>query len=372
MKRIILLLLFIPVFSFAESMYSPTWGFFIDLPEGYEIADGDGKDRFTFLGPEGLMFDLVVYNGRYNTISDMINDVNKRISNRGDIDLFEYNGKKAAVLKLTFGDYSGWGFAVELESKTALPVYLIALSYCAANRNDLELFHISALDSISPSEAERRYPGPIMDYSFPRGESKNVPLSVRGLNAVIRENDAEASQFLIEREFKILQAYLNTNLIQAASVRYYRIIYRDSFDRIANAVSVIARHFGGNTAVSDAQKREFAQRTLSYVQNFNYERDLSGSDFINLVTAIVEGRGDCDSRAMLFAIILAKSDIRSAIMLSHHYSHAMGLADIAGNGARFEAYGTQFLVAETTANINIGLIDQQQSNPQHWFAVVFE
>jgi len=367
-----LLLFFIPVLVFAEAMYSPAWGFFLDLPEGYEYVDGDAKDRFTFAGPEGLMFDLVVYNGRFNSIQEMINDVNRRISNRGDIDLFRYNGKQAAILKLTFGDYAGWGFAVELDSRTETKTFLIALSYCQAGRSDLEIFHISALDSISPSAAERRYPGPLMDYSFPRGETKNVPLYVRGLNAVIRENDAEASQFLIEREFKILQAYLNTSYLQAASIRYYRFIFRDSFDRIANAVSVIARHFGGSAASSDALKREFAQKALTFVQGFNYERDLSGSDFVNLVTAVTEGRGDCDSRAVLFAIMLVNSNIRSAIMLSHHYSHAMGLADITGSGARFEALGTRWLVAETTANINIGLIDQEQSNPQLWFAVVFE
>jgi len=108
------------------------------------------------------------------------------------------------------------------------------------------------------------------------------------------------------------------------------------------------------------------------VQGFKYERDLTGSDFINLVTAITEGRGDCDSRAVLFAMILANANIRGAIMLSHHYSHAMGLADVTGSGARFEALGVNWLVAETTANINIGLIAQDESDPRHWFAVVFE
>ena len=371
-KRFLFLIFFIPVFVFAESMYSPTWGFFIDLPEGYEYIDGDARDRFTFSGPEGLMFDLVVYNGRYNSITDMANDVNRRISNRGDFDLFRYNGKQAAVIKLTFGSNDGWGFAVELDRSADKVIILLALSYAPADRKDLELFHISALDSISPSAAERFYPGPLMEYSYPRGDVKSVPLAVRGLTAMIRENDAEAAQVLIEREFKICVAYLNTPYLKEACIRYYRFVFRDSYDRISNAASVIAQHFGAGTVVTDEQKREYAQRVLSFVQGFNYERFITESDFLNLVTAITEGRGDCDSHSMLFAIILAKADIRSAIMLSYQHGHAMGLADITGAGARFESHGVRWLVAETTAKIDIGLIAQDQSDPQHWFAVLFE
>jgi hypothetical protein len=372
MKRLLILLIFVPVLTFADPLYSPTWGFFIDLPEGYEYTDGDGRDRFSFSGPEGLMFDLVVYYGRYNTIMELVNDVNRRLSNRGDADLFLYNGKQAAIMKLTFGNFDGWGFTVELDAVNSVRPMLLALAYGPSSRNDLDLFHLSALDSISPTTAELRFPGPVMEYSYPRGELRNVPLAVSGLNAMIRENDAEAAQVLIEREFRILQAYVNTPYLQDACIRYYRFIYRDSYDRIANAVTAIVRNFGLPSAPSDNQKREFAQKTLSFVQGFKYERDLTESDFINLVTAVTEGRGDCDSRAVLFAIILANADIRSAIMISFHFAHAMVLADVAGTGARFEAYGTQWLVGETTAVINIGLIAQEQSDPRHWFAVLFE
>jgi hypothetical protein len=376
MKKLFVLFIFIPVLALAKPLYSPTWGFFIDPPEGYVYTDGDARDRFSFSGPDGAMLDLVVYNGQFNTMLALVEDVNRRISNRGDVDFFQYNGKQAAIIKLIFGDNDGWGLVVELEARPDLPnrrPMLLALAYGPANRRSpLELFHISALDSIAPTAADRRYPGPIMEYSYPRGEPRNTPLAITGLSAMVHENDAEAAQVLIEREFTILKYYLNTPHLHDACIRYYRFIYRDSFDRIATAASVIAQHFDGHLAVTDEQKRAYAQRVLSFVQGFKYERDLTGSDFINLVTAITEGRGDCDSRAVLFAMILANANIRGAIMLSHHYSHAMGLADVTGSGARFEALGVNWLVAETTANINIGLIAQDESDPRHWFAVVFE
>ena len=154
-------------------------------------------------------------------------------------------------------------------------------------------------------------------------------------------------------------------------------MYRDSCDRIADAASKLARNWGGNAGTGFAAngaeaQRELAQKALNWVQNFKYERNFDGSDFVNLVSAVTEGRGDCDSRAMLWAIILAHADIRAAIMVSPLYGHAMGLADIAGTGARFEAYGTQWLVAETTANVDIGLILANQSDIESWLGIIFD
>jgi len=372
MKRFFILLFFIPVLSFAESMYSPTWGFFIDLPEGYEYVDGDARDRFSFKGPLGAMFDIAVYYGRYSGIEELVSDVNKRIENKGDVDFFTYNNRQAAIIKLTFGNYDGFALAVNLDKNNGQQPILLALAYGPAKEKALEMFHISALDSICPSKAERRYPGPIIDYSYPRGGQKRAVIATGNINIFIRENDAEASQVFIEREFQLLQNYVNSEKWQEAWIRYYRSIYRDSYDRVASAVSMIVRSWGGPTTSGDAERRAFAQRAFKLVQGYQYERSLKGSDFLNLVTAITEGRGDCDSRAMICAILLSKTDIRAAMMISRQYSHAMGLIDVNGNGARFEAQGTQWLVAETTANVDIGLIAQDVSDPKYWLGVIFD
>lgn len=373
MKIKFLLLLFFPVFVFAESLYSPTWGFFLDLPEGYEYIDGDGRDRFSFSGPGDIMFDLVVYSGAYETMNDLVNDVNKRLSNRGDVDFFQYNDKQAALIELNFGSSTGWGLCVELAASITPGKLsaLLALAYSPDGKEDLELFHISALDSICPSIEERYYPGPVIEYSYPRGEMKPVTLE-GGVRAIIRENDAEAAQVLIEREYQILTAYFNTQYLKEAYLRYYRFIYRDSCDRILNPVSALVQNWGGYNAKTDEAKRAFAQKALDFVQGFHYERDLSGSDIVNMVSAVVQRRGDCDCRSLLWAMILSQADIRSAIMLSLQYSHAMGLADIEGTGARFEAYGTKWLVAETTDKVDIGLIAQDMSDTQYWFGIIFD
>ena len=132
MKRCFLLLFFLPVLAFAESMYSPTWGFSLDLPEGYDYVDGNSKDRFSFMGPGDIQFDLLVYNGTYNTIKELVDDVNRRLGNRGDTDFFVYRDKQAAILELSFGGAEGWGLCVELKgnpSARGRPPMLLVNTY---------------------------------------------------------------------------------------------------------------------------------------------------------------------------------------------------------------------------------------------------
>ena len=369
MKRILFFMLFIPAFIFAESFYSPTWGFKLNLPEGYEFSEGDGKNQFSFNGPGGAMFDMVVYNGTFNSVKELAGNVTKKLKNKGDVDYFKYKDKQAAIIELNFGGFSGWGLCVELAAKDGASAQnkrplLLALAYGQADRKDLQLFHFSALDSIVPSDEEQYYPGPVTEYSYPRGKRKQVTLAGSAVTAAICENDATAAQALIEREFQVLINYFNSPKLKEAWIRYYRLIFRDSVDRITDAVTALGRNWGVDALKDGQAERAFAGKALAFVQGFNYERDQQGADFLNLVSAVTEGRGDCDSRAMLWAILLANADIPAAMMISQQYSHAMGLADIAGTGARFELYGDKWLVAETTANVDIGLIAEDVSDPQ--------
>jgi hypothetical protein len=357
----------------AAPLYSPAWGFRLDLPEGYTFTEGDGRDRFSFAGPEGARFDVAVYNGTYKTMKNMVDDIIRRLGNQGMVTFFEYRDKLAAMMELKFGEFAGWGLCVELSSSGGKdPPLLLALSYGAPDKTDLDLYHMSALDSIIPSNAERHYPGPVMEFGFPRGGEKRAALAHSGVSAVIRENDAEAAQALVDREFALLRRYLTAENWREAWIRFYRAIYRDSWDRLADAVFQLERNWHGNRETGANAGRRLAEQALAWVQTFTYERDRMGSDFVNLVSAVTEGRGDCDSRAMLWALILAQADIPAGIMVSRDYSHAMGLADIAGNGARFEAGGVKWLVAETTAAVGIGLIGQDVSNAAAWFGVFFE
>ncbi|MDR0656517.1 MAG: hypothetical protein LBG22_09415 [Treponema sp.] len=377
---------------FAEPLHSPGWGFRIDLPPDYRYSGGDGKNSFSFTSETGLAFDLAVYQGHYTSVEQMASDVGRALGNRGENSSFDYHGKKAVIMQLDFRDNAdknsrktGWGLSIEMAkpemeraASGSLPL-LLALSYGPEGNDSLELLKLSVLDSLSPSAAENRYPGPVSDFSYPRG--KKVMKAVAGtyLDAQFGENDAEAAQSLVDREFAVLKRYAASGQWQEAWIRFYRAIYRDSWERLIDASFQLERLWNAGSPETgpavdddiDVQNREFAGLALEWVQSFIYERDLMGSDFVNLVTAIQEGRGDCDSRAMLWSIIMAQGCIPAGIMVSRDYSHAMGLADLKGSGARFPG-GKNYMVAETTTHVSIGMIAREQSDIEHWLAVMFE
>jgi hypothetical protein len=417
--RIILfiVLMFVLTNARAEPLYSPTWGFRLDLPEGYEFSDGDGKSRFSFYSGFGTFLDIVVYTGK-TSVEALAEEVEQKLSGRGERHAYDYNGKKAVLSRFSFPDpqkrgstLSGWAFYVELpepENNAGAAPMLFAFAY--GPRDDaFQSLHLSVLDSIAAAEADRLLPGPVTDFSYPPGEWKRRPLAGTGQEAWFREGDAEAAQALVDREFAVLRRYVDSPLWQEAWKRFYRAIYRDSFDRLKDAAFVLERTWaaedgkdggtdapavGSPAAGSSAAGRRpasnsegdilgkrsdeagaFAQKALDWVQGFAYERDLMGSDFVNLVSAVQEGRGDCDSRAMLWAVILEQAAVPAAIMVSREFGHAMGLADLEGAGARFRfREGNReyrWLVAETTARVGIGRIGENVSEITKWLGITF-
>ena len=105
------------------------------------------------------------------------------------------------------------------------------------------------------------------------------------------------------------------------------------------------------------------------MQDFVFERDPSGLDFVPPLAAAFERRGDCDSRALVMAIILEHLGIDCVLMLSREYSHAMLAVDVPGGGQRFPFRGREYLVAETTAHVGLGMIDSSQADFSKWLGV---
>ena len=403
-NRFLILILSISIslasFAFCEPIYSPTWCFSMDLPESFAYSSGDGKDKFSFEHPDGIKVDTVVYytepgkTAQFASTEALANDVQRRLNNRGKINSFDYRQKRAFIIELSFSvsaaggrssPMEGWALCLELgpsaadqkanasrpgnapPQNNAKPM-LLAMAYGPAGKTDLQIMYLSALDSIAPEESDKLAPGPITEFKYPRKNRISSPVFGLDINAMIFKEDAEAAQALIDREYNVLRRYINAPNWKEAWIRLYRAIYRDSFDRLADIAFKVERKFN----VPPLENRELANNALKWVQSFAYERDLMGSDFQNLITAAIEGRGDCDSRSMLWAIIMKQASIHSAIMVSRHYSHAMGLADLPGAGAHFEVDKQKFLVAETTAQVDIGLIGETVSEIMHWIGITFE
>ena len=112
-----------------------------------------------------------------------------------------------------------------------------------------------------------------------------------------------------------------------------------------------------------------AASLLAWMQNFTYKRDENGADFLNIPAVCTDQSGDCDSRALLMAVILQHFNIDSILMIAPGQSHAVAAVDCTGEGARFTHNGKRYLIAETTAKVALGKIAQDLADPNLWFAV---
>ena len=370
--------------SGAESLHSPTWGFRIDLPEEFYYVDGDGRNSFAFACDAGASFAIRMYaQGAYPSVQGVAQDIKARLRSDGDIDYFEYNKKKAAIIKLAMTvsgeQLFGWGLCIALSENETNSPFLTALAYGPDEGVELLGLYFSCLDSIIPTDSERRFPGPIATYAYPRDTMVQKTIAGTGSEAPVGTLDAEAAQATVDREFAVLRRYEKSPAWKEAWIRFYRAIFRDSYERLAGIAFAFERDWynetqGKGNAPEADNAWEFAQYALTWVQGFAYERDLLGSDFVNVVSAALEGRGDCDSRSMLWAIMLERNNIAATMMVSRDYSHAMGLvlidSPVAGKAA-FQFAGYNWIVAETTDRVDMGLIEARVSDPAFWLGISF-
>jgi hypothetical protein len=162
----------------------------------------------------------------------------------------------------------------------------------------------------------------------------------------------------------VLTAYANEeDLALEAWKRFYRMAYRESAARLDNLALEASRVL----PVDDPT--EVARRLLAWVQGFNYERDEKGMDFVPPLASAYEGRGDCDSRAVVAAVILERLGIDAILMVSREYSHAMLGVDVPGGGQRFAFNGKKYLVGETTAKVGIGLVAADKADWNKWMGI---
>ena len=378
----VLLLLLSPLRSArAEELYSDS-GFFLELPEGFSLNDGDGSTRFSFTDPGGvLLFQVFLYEPtRYAGAPAMLADIGRRLSAKADSEAFTYQRRSAVLADLTFPlsgtPHRGWGLFVDGAPRNAAgsPEKDIALlAYVPEERYEAYLpFILSCLDGFSADQEARLYPGPVSQFNLHWDPAARKPTDFRFGNKTLRiphdPREGPAAQDTVEREFQVFSAYAQSapDLAPAAWGRFYRMVYRETFHRLDFLALALQRELSG-----EPDERARTSRLLAWTQGFRYERDRTGSDVVNPLSAAFEGRGDCDSRALLLAILARHDNGDALLLLSVKHSHALAAFDLPGPGARFPHGGKAWLVGETTDDVALGLIDAKMADPKDWLAVEF-
>ena len=379
---IFLLILFAASFSFAEKITDRDFGFSLDIPEGFEIADYT-QDGMSYIFshpniPVSLVMKITEETDAQSAAGVLKKNLNK-LSAKGETDSFEWNGTECGIsnFSMTLDDnYFGWSVAAPVKIKN---YYIVLLCYAPESKRGCEQFIISTINSLCINSDFYNRPGIITSYAFPPEGRKAISLQIGGkqIKTSLDKSDEEASKFVIELEYAVLNLYANHKMWKEAWQRYYRMIYRDNAGRLLQTSADIYNALYPELKKSYKEDADikYAQMLLTWVQTFSYERAKSKneSDFTSIPAAITGTGSDCDSRSILISIFLNYMGIDTAILISHEYSHAMVVTDIPAPGQTFTMEDKrEYLMGETTAKVTWGTIAADHADRTKWIVVTFD
>lgn len=355
-------------------------GYYVDLPVGWQVVDAEDPEIISFSDPSSnAYFQIFAFPGdRFASAREVHRFFEQQLRAGGDSEGFEHAGRQAMFADLQFPvggrPVRGYSVFVDSESAEEWDYGLVTFAF----EEHYETFHdflLSALDSFAIDEGARLFPGPVSEYFYPFPGPEEAPVAI-ALGSGETRTDAllpvdpgavDANQVMIEREARILSVYQpNTGADwQGAWRRFYRMVYRDTYRRLSPLVPAVHRH----TRRHGIPREEVPVMLLDWLQEMEYARITTLSDLESPVQSVVNGAGDCDSLGLAYVILLHQLGYDAIMMVSPIHAHAMAAVDLEGAGARFPFEGRQWLVAELTADVAIGMIAQDMADPADWIGI---
>ncbi len=369
---------------FAETISDSVYNYSLDIPEGFELTDvSDDQMSYHFTHPNyPVQFIIKLYdNSTLPSSQAILAATLKKLGAAMEIDTFAWNNSPECAISdfsMTLdAKYSGWAICAPLQKTNS---YIALLAYSTADtRQSCNPFIMSILNSLCTDENYYCFPGIIATYAYPYEGKKNIKLNIGGntITSYIDNSDIDAAQFVLEMEYSVLLLYAKHNLWKEAWQRYYRMVYRDSYGRLAQvSYDVISSLYPLCQQTNPSNPDlAYAQTLLSWVQTFQYKRDnekASSTDFTNLPAVLCGQGNDCDSRSMLVCVLLRAAGLESFMIISREYSHAMVTFENMAPGQKYEVEGTgrEFLMGETTAKVTWGTIAQEHADRSKWIPVI--
>ena len=373
--------------AFAFLATSEKYNYSIDFPEGYEIEDmAEDESSIMFKNKylEAHTLIRVWEADRFKDSEEAMKLTMTRLESDASYQKTSWRRQDAVItsfsspLLISGSMAAGWGLTVKLPLQKG---YLTVLSY-AKNEfaDDLMQVVVSVLDSVIIDDGSLKEPGIITSTFFPREKEKAVSIKIGGktVKTKIDEIDAEANQFVIDREFSVFKFYVDNNLpeVYDAWVRFYRLVGKDAAMRLKKASFDIYSSLKNEAHKKDSENPNaaLAQILLNWVQEFSYARATANpnkADITDITSTLLGEGSDCDARSLLLAVLYKNLGIESCIFISSEYSHAMVGAYLEGKqGQTISVDGKDFLVGETTAKgLTFGLMDSTMQDRTKWIPV---
>lgn len=383
----------------AEQVVDDVWGYSLDLPEGYQIADQDAEGLSVLFTNDKIPVTVAskVYKAGVSpsikSAEDALRDAMRKLPNRYfDISTVPYRRSTAAIacFDMTLdSDMSGWACAAPLALRGG-QVVIIAYTPVTGSTgsadgpgggtsSDKDIWQaviISVLNSLATDTGSKREAGIMTRFAYPATGKKNVHLNIADtlIDTAIDESDAGAADFVVGTEYAVLTLYANDKQYKEAWKRYYKAIFRDALGRLEQASDDIYAAIRGKARESFSEGYYLSSALLVWAQSMPYARGNNAADFTSLPAAFSGEGCDCDTRSLLLCVLLESMGVRCALFVSPVYSHALFGADIPtrnpNENARLMCDGTEYLLGETTAHdVPLGMIAEAHSETPKWMGI---
>ncbi len=360
----------------AELVSSSIFNYQIDLPEMFELTDCSQDERSVLFRHRLLPVQTVIRvwsQENFKDSKEALQKTQEKLTATGEIAPLKWRNRNCAVSQIELSEkalgekMSGWAVCIPLiQSKD----FLTVLSFAPEEKAyDCEQFILSVLDSVMIDRGSFTENGIITAFAFPKAGTKKITLNIDGkkIETTLDKDDAQANQFVVDREFAVFKLFVNQDCWKEAWQRFYRMIAKDGMARVKKAAFDISN-------ASECSDDVLAQKLLNWVQEFSYERPSATAekaDFTN-IPATLEGKGsDCDSRSMLLMLLYKNLGLDSVMFISVDYSHAMVGINLPGKqGQTCRLDGKEYLFGETTAKkLTFGMIAEDMQDRSKWIPV---
>lgn len=377
MKHFYTLILFLLSINLNSEIVSvPKYNYSVYPPEGWKLQEYNDDSELSWLSHDnGVAFSVTSWSGEvFESISIMFDELTSGFNADGDFVTYKYLDRDCAIGEVTFvtnsKEHKGWIIFIDGDDFD----YFISAYSLLVNYEDQYSEIQSAIDSFAIGKKGELKPGPMSAFmdATPTRKSNVYTVDFFGQNLRISASEADFSsaQTLIEREANVMLNYSNDpeNFYNAWK-RYYKLIYRDSYERMDSVYNALYPYLSQEKY--DDYKR--AELIMFWLQRYNYKRDLkSSSDLLNPLESVITKTGDCDARSLVMGILLSKFGIKSLLLTSEKVKHAMIAVLCQGDGAVYNYEGESYLTVELTAEALIGEINKSMSDPSLWTPISME
>lgn len=384
-KKTFLLALFF-IFSinvFSEIVLDETYNWSLDFPEDFEMQSENLSYAFTHKTIPVTIAIRLYEKDTFKNEQDAFYEVAKKISaNVIDEQRFTWRNTNCTLAQASFEiekkSFQSW-IASLIIPQTQCAIVLLGYSESEKFKS-YENIILSILNSLAIDQGSYRDAGLIATFAYPRENKKNISLTIanKKIKTTIDEIDSEANNFVINMEFAVLKLYQKSSAWQEVWERYYRAIFRDSFARVKKVSFDVRAALSRDVKKINAKNENaaFAELILKWVQDFSYGRQMNAADFTSPIDAMLASPCDCDTRSLLSCVILENAGIESALFVSREKSHALfgvNVLPLAENqNAHFTLGEKNFVLGETTAHVDFGLIADEMKDARLWMPVLFQ